>query len=725
MAALHEALQCLKPTSWDEVPQDPDGLREYVREIFKNSRLVAESLPDPPISDNDEYPGLDATTDSSARRIVPSSARVGETDPEITELQKEWGKPLKMGGPKDNPLDVTVWKLSANDGGGSWFGRRSVHEGLPFSRWQKKLSSEYDETLKVNRKKIEKGQTPDKSIRGIGAQEKIETIDVKDHDDSVLGHIIVYHVSAQFPKPTAPRDFVELIINSDSGLQAGGSKQPGRSWIMISKPCDHPGIQHQPGYTRGEYESVELIREIPKKDGSGISSPNQGSKNNNNSQSSNLQRPDGLPEQFGAEDDEDEEMNPVEWIMVTRSDPGGSIPRWMVDKGTPRSVGADAAKFINWAVQDDKPSKQEASTGTEAANASAGATAKSGEIPNEHDSDQADDSDSDYESLDSDGEHSHHGLIASVTGLLSTGLERFAPHVLGYGPHHEVSGDLPPADEVSYIDAHGMAHLSPKSVQQDKTSLDTGSSTSHERDRASFSSANSEHATTAIDEVAHSNSISPEELIKMTKNSKLTSNEKELAKLAIRKREVEDKLEEVRAEIDKFQISTQPPSVSGTPLKGINEVDSDTSEMRKRAGTNMSSRPPSTRTPQSQSQPQGEVSNEDKLSSARTATPDPPAPLSKAASHFLSGESKLLKQLRKIEASQLKVATKIQSKQRKDAERSEKSKSKKKSEVDSLKHEVHELKKELKQLRSERQKWVDLVSSLQAENTRLAAKSEG
>ena len=39
--------------------------------------------------------------------------------------------------------------------------------------------------------------------------------------------------------------------------------------------------------------------------------------------------------------------------MVTRSDPGGSIPRWMVDKGTPRSVGADAAKFVNWAMQTD------------------------------------------------------------------------------------------------------------------------------------------------------------------------------------------------------------------------------------------------------------------------------------------------------------------------------------------------------------------------------------
>ncbi|KAJ5185234.1 hypothetical protein N7472_010074 [Penicillium cf. griseofulvum] len=720
MVTIHEALQCLKPTSWDAVPQDPDELRDYVRDIFKKGRLVAESLPDPPISDNDDYPGLEATTDSSARRIIPSSARLGETDPDITDLQKEWGKPLKMGGPKDNPLDVTVWKLSANDGGGSWFGRRSVHEGIPFSRWRKKLSTEYDETLKENRKKIEKGETPDKSIRGIGAEEKIETIEVKDHDGSILGGLIVYHVSAQFPKPTAPRDFVELIINSDFGLQAGGCKHPGRSWIMISKPCDHPDIRHKPGYTRGEYESVELIREIPKKAGSGGSSPSQGSKKNGGSLSSNLQCPERLPEQNVAGDDEDEEMNPVEWIMVTRSDPGGNIPRWMVDKGTPRSVGTDAAKFINWAVQDDEPPKQEESTDTGAADGLAGANAKSERSTNGYDSDQADASDSDYESLDSDGEHSHHGLIASVTGLLTTGLERFAPHVLGYSPHHHVSGDPPPG-EVSHTDADGMAHLSPKSMQQDKSALDARYSSSRERDRASLSSANSEQAATAFDEVAHNN-MSPEELIKMTKNGNLSSHEKELAKLAIRKREVEGKLDEVRVELGKLQISPQPPSVSGAPRKGVSEIDSDTSEMRKRAATNMSSKPPSTRTQQSQNQPQSEISNEDKSSSAQTATPDPPAHHSKLASHFLHGESKLLKQLRKIEASQLKVASKIQSKQRKDAERSEKSKNK--SGVDSLKNEVHDLKNELKQLRSERQKWIDLVASLQAENTKLAAKLE-
>jgi len=45
------------------------------------------------------------------------------------------------------------------------------------------------------------------------------------------------------------------------------------------------------------------------------------------------------------------EENPVEWIMVTRSDPGGSVPRFMVERGTPSSICADAQKFLDWACQ--------------------------------------------------------------------------------------------------------------------------------------------------------------------------------------------------------------------------------------------------------------------------------------------------------------------------------------------------------------------------------------
>lgn len=44
------------------------------------------------------------------------------------------------------------------------------------------------------------------------------------------------------------------------------------------------------------------------------------------------------------------EQNSVEWIMITRSDPGGSVPRWMVERGTPGGIIKDAERFLDWAA---------------------------------------------------------------------------------------------------------------------------------------------------------------------------------------------------------------------------------------------------------------------------------------------------------------------------------------------------------------------------------------
>lgn len=52
-------------------------------------------------------------------------------------------------------------------------------------------------------------------------------------------------------------------------------------------------------------------------------------------------------------EDDDCETNPIEWIMITRSDPGGSVPRFMIERGTPGGIVADASKFLNWACAKD------------------------------------------------------------------------------------------------------------------------------------------------------------------------------------------------------------------------------------------------------------------------------------------------------------------------------------------------------------------------------------
>ncbi|KAJ5219082.1 uncharacterized protein N7498_001181 [Penicillium cinerascens] len=708
MSTLHEALECLKPTSWEAIPQTPEELREYVRGIFKQSRLVAESLPDPPEYEHEVPYGGESEASGSWRRVVPSSARVGETDPEITSMQKQWGKPIKMGGVKDNPLGIHVWKLNPNDNGGQWFGRRSVHEGLPFALWQRKLSSEYDETLKVNRKKIEKGQVPDKSIRGIGAEEKVEDVEVFDEDGSAIGRVTLYHVSAQFPKPTAPRDFVALIITSEHGLRIGGTNLPGRSWMMVSKPCEHPDVPQRPGYTRGVYESVELIREIPKQgNGSSSSSVSSGKKSDtkqkeNSSDESKSQSADA--EADGALD-EGEEMNPVEWIMVTRSDPGGNIPKWMVNKGTPGSVGADAAKFINWAVQAENSPKKDDSPGG-STNSSKSTEAKSGEPADDEGSDE-DGSDSD---LTDTSVQSHHGLIASVTSLLNTGFERYAPQaVLDYMPqHHELPGSFPQGDD-NTADSASQSTRSPST----KNGRGADYFTTQDPDHASISSTRSEGTIPAVE--LGPNNLPPKALMEMTKDGKLSSHEKELAKLALRKREIDSKLETLRTELDKLQVP--PQSQPGTPSKAPHEIDSDTSGMLKRAAENRSSTPASFGTQHSQNGGNGSEGP-----SSQTLSPEPPAHIHKVTSQLFHEESKLLKQLRKIETSQIKVASKIEARQKKEAERSEKTKSK--SELETLRSEVKDLKKEVSKLRTERQKWVDLVTALQAENTRLVAKDE-
>lgn len=132
-------------------------------------------------------------------------------------------------------------------------------------------------------------------------------------------------MSAQFPGPTSPREFITLLITSENALSDAskvGSTTP-RHWMVVSIPVTHPEAPPRDGMVRGFYESIEMIREIP------------------------------------LEGNEDAETNPVEWTMVTRSDPGGGIPRFMVERNVPSSIVVDAVKFLDWAcARDDEGSEE-------------------------------------------------------------------------------------------------------------------------------------------------------------------------------------------------------------------------------------------------------------------------------------------------------------------------------------------------------------------------------
>jgi hypothetical protein len=210
---------------------------------------------------------------------------------------------------------------------------------------------------------------------------------------------------------------VTLLLTSDAALKenCGGmseDKEIPRHFMVVSKPCIHPDCPERDGFIRGQYQSVEFIREIPmkksaKKSASTANLLEDTSRRRANSNAlgreaiirsakkfqtqesigeehvshdivatsseTNLSVPVGrqrgktisFSQSKGWDEQEadDAESNPVEWIMLTRSDPGGSVPRFMVERGTPSSIVADASKFLDWACStemDDEPIPEQA-----------------------------------------------------------------------------------------------------------------------------------------------------------------------------------------------------------------------------------------------------------------------------------------------------------------------------------------------------------------------------
>jgi hypothetical protein len=165
MAALHEALKALGPVPFTEVATDEDELKRYLQNHFASAQLIIESVPQPVLPTSGRARATSSASSSS--EIAPSSARSETATPEQEELQKDWGKPVKMSD-KDNPLNISVFKLSSKDGRGAWFARRSVHEGLSFDRWKTALEKEFEQSLEVQ------GGPGAGKVRGIAAEHRPE-----------------------------------------------------------------------------------------------------------------------------------------------------------------------------------------------------------------------------------------------------------------------------------------------------------------------------------------------------------------------------------------------------------------------------------------------------------------------------------------------------------------------------------------------------------------------
>lgn len=772
MTSLQEALDALGPIVWEDIPQTQEGLREYIYNLAQKCRLIVESVPEPPAPSAEEgdssqhaHDNTDGVNGSSSSvrsgggggltkpyKVTSSSERYNTTDADLLSSQSRWSKPLKPGSSRDNPHNIPMYKMQGHDGKGTWFGRRSVHEGMPFSHWKKKMSGELDETLKWNMARVEKGQSPDRVVRGMGAVKKAEDVEVMDAEGRVVvGGVRVYDIAAHFPKPTTPRDFVQVSFSWDDaagpegerGVNGRGGRRC-RSWLSMSRPCLHPDLVHEDGYIRGQYDSLEFIREVlPVGQEEGGSSPTKSAKSVTwsdpnlvqHEQASESAKQDSKKDKKGRKrgktdssvqekqeersdsptvagaavtngDVVDDEANPypVEWIMVTRSDPGGSIPRWVIDKGTPKTIWADTVKFLDWASREEPPH---------------GAAGESKPTSRRA---------SDAEATASEDEEIHpeerrNGLIANFAYLLNAGLERYAPQaVLDYVPYRHqnpsrlvITGDDEDDEDDEDVDDSESITSSTTSGKKKKDieSMASQSKVSLSGDSQTDTQSQQQHLA-AID------------ALQLEKKEKPTSHEKQLIKLAARKREVLAKLEETRDEIELLRqdAGTSIADTGSSSTTSLNNSHhhhhhhhpprSSTEMTRARSSSNSSNRTPNNN------------NNKNTTSSSRNSSKTRPTNdhrnLPKTASSLFATESKLLKQLTKIERDQLKTASKIEARQHKQHESEEKSRNR--AEIEALKRETDNLRKEVERLRTERGQWVDLVSSLQSENIKLSKAAD-
>lgn len=401
----HKPFQSLSPIDWESVPSS-EALADFMLGTFADAQTIIDSIPLPQDVASAIHGGGSghghghgrgrAKTDPSGgsvaldRVLSPSgSAGSGACAQTAKLLHKEW-KEVKTN-PRDNPLAINVYRLSAKDGKGAWFARRSIHEGVPFDKFRLGLEREFSEALKARVANPNAGPGAG-NIRGIGAEKRAECA----HVDGI-GKVEVYQLSAQFPGPTTPRDFVTLLLTSAPETPADSNKKKKnrgppapRQFMIVSKPCVHPDCAPRQGFIRGQYESVEIIREIPveiplrkvrssidlSRDGVGdLSKAEQaalgreaiiqsarkataggsGDGGDNGDDDGDDDETRSVRSDVGTVKDVDANMGTghetemaVEWLMVTRSDPGGSVPRFIVEKGTPAAIVSDAGRLFDW-----------------------------------------------------------------------------------------------------------------------------------------------------------------------------------------------------------------------------------------------------------------------------------------------------------------------------------------------------------------------------------------
>lgn len=344
----------------------------------------------------------------------------------------------------------------------------------------------------------------------------------------------MFLVSARFPGPTTPRDFVALHMTPIKKEQKEGTRQ----FMLISRPCEHDDCPTRSGFIRGQYESVEMIREVPVKG----------------------RMPSGVRKTMSSVDvakdgnaQGGEEMA-IEWLMVTRSDPGGSVPRFMVEKGTPGGIVSDAGRFMDWFEEINKEEEEvgeesEETDGDEQVNAgvdgveSKTSTARSSTLQSRKSS--AKTIDRQYDALNGGAREAvpppsgFYGMIASALeaagSVVANRLTSFSGSSVGTG------SDVANLDEVSDTETDAASEDSFASAEEGSTQIGhspppfDGSKVNEIRDAEVASTRSSTLSEDAMSLNEHGSPGST--------NRHLAQHEKELRKLQARMRKAQERLE--------------------------------------------------------------------------------------------------------------------------------------------------------------------------------------
>lgn len=385
----------------------------------------------------------------------------------------------------------------------------------------------------------------------------------------------VYHVSARFPGPTTPRDFVTLIImppEEEKGKERKG--RAPRQFMVVSRPCEHPDCPPRSGFIRGTYESVELIREVPvekplRRVRSSIDLSREEVKGTSDGEHLSKEavlraakkamgdeiesEGEGRTVSFrldGDGDADDTEMA-IEWLMVTRSDPGGSVPRFMVEKGTPGGIINDAGRFLKWlssqTMHDLKKPQTHRESGVDKPE-----TKPTGRLPAEESRGEVPSTTSVQDQLSNDEPEyqeelspaSNSGIYGLLTSALGAATSAVASRVAAFAP-----ASIPTDSDISDYDSDD-SDVSFASAE-DGTTSHPATPLANGQENLGTAAATDNHSThsahSAFSETT-SNTLSREPTPSIAAISHAQSqHEKELGKLQHRMRKAQEKLERAQA----------------------------------------------------------------------------------------------------------------------------------------------------------------------------------